>query len=125
MLNRINFNLIKEIQDKTDIVAIISSFIRLTRKGNNYVGICPFHADKNPSLVVSPKKKIFKCFVCNAKGNVFGFVQQYKKVHFIEAVKIVAKVINYDISKIEVSSKDTYFDDKVKRLINANNQANE
>jgi DNA primase len=125
MLNKVDFNVIKQIQDKADIVAVISTFIKLNRKGNNYMGICPFHADRNPSLVVSPKKRIFKCFVCGTKGNVFGFVQQYKKVPFIEAVKIVAKLINFDDSKLEFSGANTYLDPIIRRGIEANKQINE
>jgi DNA primase len=125
MLNQVNFNVIKEIQDKADIVAVISSFIKLTRKGNNYIGLCPFHPDKNPSLVVSPKKKIFKCFVCNAKGNVFSFVQQYQKIPFMEAVKVVANLIGYDESKLNFKTDNTYLDPNVRKLINLNNQVND
>ncbi|GHU31889.1 hypothetical protein FACS1894166_04150 [Bacilli bacterium] len=124
-MQKINFSLIKEIQDKADIVRVISSFIKLSPKGNNYFGLCPFHADKNPSLVVSPKKKIFKCFVCGAKGNVFGFVQQYKKVPFLEAVHIVAQLINFDDSQLQASGSNTYLDPKIKRLFDANKQASE
>jgi len=54
----IDLNIIKEIQDKADIVNIISQYINLQKKGANYFGLCPFHADHTPSLVVSPKKKI-------------------------------------------------------------------
>jgi DNA primase len=122
MLNQGNFKIFKEIQEKADIVAVISSFIKLTRRGNNYVGICPFHPDKNPSLVVSPKKKIFKCFVCGAKGNVFGFVQQYQKIPFIDAVKSVAKIIGYDEAQLTFGSDNTYLDPKVKRLLDLNKQ---
>ena len=120
MLNRINFNIINEIQERADIVSVISQFIKLNRKGNNYVGICPFHPDTNPSLTVSPKKKIFKCFVCGAKGNVFSFVQQYKKISFLEAVKIVGESINYDTSKLDSISKDTYLNPQIKKLIDLN-----
>jgi DNA primase len=125
MINQVDFNIIKEIQDKADIVAVISTFIKLTRKGNNYVGLCPFHPDRTPSLVVSPKKRIFKCFVCNAKGNVFGFVQQYKKVPYLEAVHIVASLINFDDSQLESKGSNTYLDPKIKRLFDANKQVNE
>jgi DNA primase len=125
MLNKVDFAIIKEIQDKADIVAVISTYIKLNRKGNNYFGVCPFHPDTNPSLVVSPKKRIFKCFVCGAKGNVFGFVQQYKKVPFIEAVRIVAKQIGYDDSKLDLNSTNTYLDPTIRRSIDANKQINE
>jgi DNA primase len=120
----INFSIIKNIQDKADIVFVISQFIKLNKKGNNYVGLCPFHADNRPSLVVSPKKKIFKCFVCGAKGNVFGFVQQYKKVNFIEAVKIIAKLINFDISNLMLNHESSV-DPYLNRLSSANVQVKE
>jgi DNA primase len=120
MLNKVNFNIINEIQERADIVSIISQFIKLNRKGNNYVGICPFHPDTNPSLTVSPKKKIFKCFVCGAKGNVFSFVQQYKKISFIEAVKVVGELINYDTSKLNSIARDSYLDPQIKKLIDLN-----
>jgi DNA primase len=120
MLNKINFSIINEIQERADIVSVISQYIKLNRKGNNYVGICPFHPDTNPSLTVSPKKKIFKCFVCGAKGNVFSFVQQYKKISFIEAVKIVGEFINYDTSKLQSISHDTYLNPQIKKLIDLN-----
>jgi DNA primase len=125
MLNQVNFNIIKEIQEKADIVGVIAGFIKLTRKGNNYVGLCPFHADKNPSLVVSPKKKIFKCFVCGVKGNVFGFVQQYQKISYLEAVKVVGNLIGYDESKLNFQTHNTYLDPSIKKLIDLNKQANE
>jgi DNA primase len=124
MINRINFDIISDIREKTNIVEVISSYIKLTRKGNNYVGLCPFHPDTTPSLVVSPKKQIFKCFVCNAKGNVFSFVQQYLKISFLEAVHTVAKLINYDDSKLRFAAIDSTFDPKIRRLIDLNNQAN-
>jgi DNA primase len=122
MLSLPNLKIIREIQNKADIVAVISNFIKLNRRGNNYIGLCPFHPDKNPSLVVSPKKRIFKCFVCNAKGNVFGFVQQYQKIPFMEAVRVVAKLIGYDDAKLTFVSSDTYLDPKVRRLLDLNKQ---
>jgi DNA primase len=54
---KINYKIIEEIIDRADIVSIISKYIKLSRKGKNYVGICPFHPDTTPSLVVSPQKK--------------------------------------------------------------------
>jgi len=63
--------------------------------------------------------------VCNAKGNVFTFIQKYKKISFLEAVKEVAIKINYDLSIFEKQSKNTILDPKIKRLIDANKQVNE
>ena len=53
----------KEIVEKADIVNIVSQYVKLEKRGNNYIGLCPFHDDKNPSMSVSPQKKVFKCFI--------------------------------------------------------------
>ena len=55
-----------------DIVKVIESFLPVTKKGKNYFAICPFHNDTNPSLVISPEKQIFKCFVCGTGGSARG-----------------------------------------------------
>ncbi len=88
---------IKQILDKADIVAVIGEHIKLEKKGNDYKGICPFHNDSNPSLSVSPNKKVFKCFSCGETGNAITFVQKYKHVSFPEAVKIVGEKCGIDV----------------------------
>ena len=89
---------IQKILDNSDIVSIISSYIPLEKKGNDYKGLCPFHHDSNPSLSVSPSKKVFKCFSCNTAGNVIQFVEKYEKISFVEAMKKVAKMSGIDIN---------------------------
>ena len=81
---------INSIRAKADIVSVIGSYLPLTQRGKNYLGVCPFHDDHSPSMSVSGEKQIYKCFSCGATGNVFTFVQDYENVSFIEAVKIVA-----------------------------------
>lgn len=81
---------INQIRTKADIVDVVGRYIPLTRKGRNYVAQCPFHDDHDPSMSVNADKQIFKCFVCGTGGNVFGFVQKYEKISFIEAVYKVA-----------------------------------
>lgn len=76
-----------ELRKKIDIVKVIEQYIPLTKRGKNYVGLCPFHQDSNPSLTVSPEKQIYKCFVCNAAGNVFTFVKDKENIPFLDAVK--------------------------------------
>ena len=82
---------INNIRNNSNIVDIISSYIELKKSGNDYVGMCPFHDDHSPSMHVSPKLGIFKCFVCNTGGNVFSFVTKYENVSYPEAIKIVAE----------------------------------
>lgn len=67
---RIQQSVIDEIIEKADIVEVIGEYVKLEKKGNDYKGLCPFHNDSNPSLSVSPAKKIYKCFSCNEAGNV-------------------------------------------------------
>jgi len=82
--------LLNKIKKEADIVKIIGEYIKLEKKGANFVGLCPFHPDTNPSLSISPAKNIYKCFSCGAAGNVFTFVQNYEHVPFSQAVRIVA-----------------------------------
>ncbi len=100
-MSRIPKEQIDQIRMKSDIVETIASYIPLNRKGKNFMGLCPFHEDNNPSMSVNPDKQIFKCFVCGEGGNVFSFIQKYEKVHFVDAVIKQAKNINIDISQYE------------------------
>lgn len=96
---------INEILAKVRIEEIIQEYLPLTKKGNDYLTICPFHDDKNPSLSISPKKQIFKCFACGESGNAISFVQKYENISFPEAVaKVGEKVgIHIDYKKRNIS----------------------
>jgi len=83
-------SLLEQIRQSNNIVEVIGSYIPLKRSGSNYKGVCPFHSDTHPSLMVSEPKQIFKCFACGKAGNVITFVQDYEKVSFMEAVKQLA-----------------------------------
>jgi len=88
---RIPDHILNEIQDRCDIVEIISSYIPLRPAGRNFKALCPFHHEKTPSFIVSPDKQIYHCFGCNSGGNVFNFVKEYEKIDFIDAVKMLAE----------------------------------
>ena len=92
---------VNKIRSNADIVRVISSYLPLQQKGRNYVAVCPFHNDSNPSLTVSQEKQIYKCFSCNASGNVFTFVQEYEKIGFLEAVKKVCELTNQRVEGFE------------------------
>lgn len=81
----------RKIQQGVDIVDLISEVVALKRRGQNFVGLCPFHSEKTPSFNVSPSKQIFKCFGCGAGGDVFTFVQLREKVGFLESRRLLAK----------------------------------
>ena len=92
---------VNKIRSNADIVRVVSSYLPLQQKGRNYVAVCPFHNDSNPSLTVSQEKQIYKCFSCNASGNVFTFVQEYEKIGFLEAVKKVCELTNQRVEGFE------------------------
>ena len=83
--------IIDEIQTKTDIVELISSYIPLKRAGKNFRALCPFHSEKTPSFFVNPQRQIFHCFGCGVGGGVIQFIMEYEKVSFPEAVEMLAK----------------------------------
>lgn len=101
---------INEIRSRANIVDIISSYLNVSQKGKNYVCLCPFHNDHSPSLIISPEKQIFNCFTCRTGGNVFTFVMKYENVSFLEAIKIVADKIGYNLNvkdlNVNVDSKN-------------------
>ncbi|MBN3041080.1 MAG: DNA primase [Candidatus Omnitrophica bacterium] len=84
-------NFIEEVQSRTDIVELISSYIPLKRTGRNFKALCPFHGEKTPSFIISPQKQIFHCFGCGEGGGVFHFLSLIEKVTFPESVEILAK----------------------------------
>lgn len=104
--------LITDVLNNADIVKVVSSYITLSKKGRNYVGVCPFHDDTNPSLTVSPEKKIFKCFVCGTSGSAISFVQKYEKITFFEAMKKVAEISGYSDPRLEKAGPVKYVDEK-------------
>ena len=89
---------INAIREQADIVDIISDYLKLTKKGKNYVAVCPFHDDHSPSLVVSKERQMFNCFTCRTGGNVFTFIMKYENVEFLEALQIVANKIGYKLN---------------------------
>lgn len=104
-----------KIRKQVDIVKVISSYIPLIKKGKNYLGVCPFHNDSNPSLTVSYEKQIYKCFSCGASGNVFTFVKEYEGISFIEAVKKVCQLSNLPIPEFN-ERKEKQIDNHDSRL---------
>src|SRR5690554_4889437 len=99
---RINDDTINEIRAKADIVNIIGQYIPLTKKGKNYVGLCPFHEDHNPSLSVSPEKQIYKCFVCHAGGNVCTLCSEFEKMSLVAAVVKVGQEVNVNVGDVSM-----------------------
>lgn len=98
-------DLVEEIRARSDIVDVISSYIKLQRKGSNYVGVCPFHNDRNPSMSVNQPRQIYHCFSCGAGGDVFKFVMEYENLTFPEAMKVLAERAGISLPKRETSKE--------------------
>ncbi|MCD8209719.1 MAG: DNA primase [Coprobacillus sp.] len=101
MPGRIDDAVVNELLKHTDIVSIISSYLPTTKKGRNYVAVCPFHDDTSPSLTISPEKQIFRCFACGASGNAISFVSKYEKISYPEAIHKVAEMSDFHDERLE------------------------
>lgn len=94
---RIDQATIDEIKNKTDILDLVSEYVKLEKRGRNYIGLCPFHDEKTPSFTVSKDKQICHCFGCKKGGNVFQFTQEIKDITFVEAVKELGERVNIQV----------------------------
>lgn len=95
---RISDDILKKIDDETDIVALVGEFVSLEKSGKNYKGLCPFHDDSNPSFSVSPEKNIAKCMSCGGGGRPINFYRQIKNVSFIDSVEELAGRIGIELN---------------------------
>lgn len=94
---------IQQILSRIDIVEIVGSFIKLKKRGANYLGLCPFHNEKTPSFTVSPSKEIYKCFGCGRSGNSISFLMEAEKYSYVEALRWLAAKYNVEIEESETS----------------------
>ena len=99
----ISQNTIQQILSRIDIVEIVGGFIKLKKRGANYLGLCPFHGEKTPSFTVSPTKEIYKCFGCGRSGNTISFLMEHEKYSYVEALRWLANKYNVDIEETETS----------------------
>lgn len=81
---------IQQILGRLDILDVIGSFVKLKRRGSNYLGLCPFHNEKTPSFTVSATKEIYKCFGCGRSGNTVSFIMEHEKYSYVEALRWLA-----------------------------------
>lgn len=102
---RINQEFIDEVIAKNDIVSVVSKYVTLTRRGNNYWCCCPFHLEKTPSMSIKAEDQFFKCFGCGVGGNVIQFVMQIENVDFMKALEILCKNAGMEMPTLEESSE--------------------
>ncbi|HTR29641.1 MAG TPA: DNA primase [Puia sp.] len=94
---------IQQILSRIDIVEIIGGFVKLKKRGVNYLGLCPFHNEKTPSFTVSPVKEIYKCFGCGRSGNTISFLMEHEKYSYAEALRWLAERYNVEVEEKEIS----------------------
>ncbi|HYJ37710.1 MAG TPA: DNA primase, partial [Chitinophagaceae bacterium] len=99
----ISQNTIQQIQSRIDIHDIIGGFVKLKKRGANYLGLCPFHNEKTPSFTVSPSKEIYKCFGCGKSGNTISFLMEHEKYSYVESLRWLANKYNVEIEERESS----------------------
>lgn len=109
--------LIEEIRNKNDIVALISEYLPLKKRGKNYLGLCPFHPEKDASFTVSPEKQIFHCFGCNEGGNVFAFLMKIDNLSFMEAVEELAAKANIPLPQSQQINRAKNYSEKYHKLM--------
>lgn len=116
-------DIVEEVRSKNDIVDIVSGYVRLTKKGSTYFGLCPFHNEKTGSFSVSPSKQIFYCFGCGAGGNVYTFLMKYENDTFPEAIEKLAERAGVKLPEMEMTEEQKKAVSEKARLLEINKEA--
>src|SRR5580698_4229086 len=114
---------IQQILSKIDIVDIVGGFVKLKKRGSNYLGLCPFHNEKTPSFTISPSKEIYKCFGCGRSGNTIGFIMEHEKYSYVEALRWLANRYNIEVEETETSPEFKQLQQVAESLFIINNFA--
>ena len=107
----------ERVKQQADIVRVIGEYVRLKKSGQNFTGLCPFHAEKSPSFAVHPTKQIYHCFGCGVGGDVFKFVMEMDKVAFPEAIRVVAEKCGIAIPRPKASSPEERKENQQRTLL--------
>ena len=107
----------ERVKQQADIVRVIGEYVRLKKSGQNFTGLCPFHAEKSPSFAVHPVKQIYHCFGCGVGGDVFKFVMEMDKVAFPEAIRVVAEKCGITIPRPKASSPEERKENQQRALL--------
>jgi DNA primase len=94
---------IQQITSRIDIIDVVGEFVKLKKRGTNYIGNCPFHNEKSPSFTVSPAKEIYKCFGCGKSGNTITFLMEHEKFGYVEALRWLAARYQIEIEETETN----------------------
>lgn len=116
-------HIIEMIRESSDIVSLIGEYTTLTKKGNAYMGLCPFHNEKSPSFSVSEDKQLYYCFGCGAGGNTITFLRQKENMTFIEAIQYLAERAHIELQEFEGSSEEIQKSQKKHLFLQINKEA--
>jgi DNA primase len=94
---------IQDLLARADVVEVVGRHVQLKKGGANYMGLCPFHAEKSPSFTVSPTKQFYHCFGCGKNGNAIGFLMDHAGMNFVEAVKDLAQTLGMPVPEEDIS----------------------
>ena len=125
MAGRIPQYFIDDLLARINITDVVESRVKLRRSGKNYSGLCPFHKENSPSFTVSPDKQFYYCFGCGAGGNALGFLMEYERLSFPEAVEELARLAGVDIPREEQNPQQIERDHQVKQQISLLDQASQ
>nr|DAL31572.1 MAG TPA_asm: DNA primase [Caudoviricetes sp.] len=103
---KIDSNFISDVKSKLDIVDVIGAYINLQKAGINHKGICPFHQDSHPSMMVSKTRQTYHCFVCGEHGDVLDFLQKYNQITFTEALRLACKLAGVEFPEKEATPEE-------------------
>lgn len=110
---------LEPLKERIQIMEVLENYIDLYKIGSNFKASCPFHEERTASFIVSPEKNIYHCFGCGVSGDALKFLQEYKKISFIEAVEEVAKIYNYAL-EYETNAK-TEQNERLKEILRSAN----
>lgn len=111
---------VREVAERISIVEVVSDYVPLRRAGGNFLGLCPFHAEKTPSFNVNPAREIFHCFGCGAGGNAFSFIMKIEGVSFPEAVKLLARKSGIEIEERQLTPAEKKSQDEHSQFLRIN-----
>jgi len=122
-VGRINREVIEEVRTSANIVDVVGAYVSLRKRGRNYLGLCPFHSEKEPSFTVNNEKQIFHCFGCGASGSVFDFVMRTRNLTFAEAVRELANRYGIPLPQEEETAQAKKIREVAERLRQVNSLA--